>query len=57
MVHDKWSLQQGQESNSQPLGHESLPLPLDHGVLPGSAIIFQVRAFSQKTKFEINFKL
>ena len=34
MVHDKWSLQRGQDSNSRPLGHESSPLPLDHGVLP-----------------------
>jgi hypothetical protein len=34
MVHDKWSLQQGRDSNSRPLGHESSPLPLDHGVLP-----------------------
>jgi hypothetical protein len=32
MVHDKWSLQQGQDSNSRPLGHESSPL--DHSVLP-----------------------
>jgi hypothetical protein len=34
MVHDKWSLQQGRDLNSRPLGHESSPLPLDHGVLP-----------------------
>ena len=34
MVHDKWSLQQGRDSNSRPLEHESSPLPLDHGVLP-----------------------
>jgi hypothetical protein len=32
MVHDKWSLQRGWDSNSRPLGHESSPLPLDHGV-------------------------
>ncbi len=34
MVHDKWSLQQGRDPNSRPLGDESSPLPLDHGVLP-----------------------
>jgi hypothetical protein len=30
---------------------------LFNGFRAGSAIIFQVRAFSQKTKFENNFKL
>jgi hypothetical protein len=32
MVHDKWSLQRGRDSNPQSLDHESSPLPLDHGV-------------------------
>jgi hypothetical protein len=34
MVHDKWSLQRGQDSNPQPFGHVSSPLPLDRGILP-----------------------
>ncbi len=33
MVHDQWFLQRGRDSNPQPLGRESSPLPLDHGVL------------------------
>jgi hypothetical protein len=38
-MHDKWSLQRGRDSNPRPIGRESSPLPLDHGVLP------QVREF------------
>ncbi len=41
-VHDKWSLQRGRDSNSQPLGHESSPLPLDHGVLPLNSQFIQI---------------
>jgi hypothetical protein len=41
MVHDKWSLQRGRDSNPQPIGRESSPLPLDHGVLPNYDWMFE----------------
>ncbi len=31
----------GPGSNSRPLGHESSPLPLDHGVLPLKGKVYQ----------------
>ena len=39
MVHDKWSLQQVRDSNSRPLGHEPLLLPLDHDILPCMRVV------------------
>ncbi len=50
MVHDKWSIQQVRDSNSRPLGHESSPLPLDHGVLSRGSLLGQIQSKFSKGK-------
>ena len=47
MVHDEWSLQRDRDSNPRPLGCESSPLPLDHGVLPALFTLYkEINIFS-----------